>query len=287
MTIEQKNTIEYDSYEVISNKTLPDKQHIITIKAPQIVKSFKMGQFVHLQCAETLLMRRPFSIMSVDKKEGTFNIFYKEIGYGSTILSKKKAKSKINVIGPIGKPFMLTNKTIPILIGGGLGMPPIISMAQNLAFNNKYQPAVFLGSKLSLPFAPVDSNINFFKPEINKTIPIMDNWQILCRLASEYYKKGIFTGFVTDLADIYIKQLSQQQKKQIEFFACGPYPMLEVVHKLALKYNAPCQISVEEYMACGVGGCAGCAILIKKDGQLIMKRVCVIGPVFNSYNIFY
>jgi dihydroorotate dehydrogenase electron transfer subunit len=80
--------------------------------------------------------------------------------------------------------------------------------------------------------------------------------------------------------------LSPEQLQQVEIYSCGPHPMLEAVAQLAKEYDLPCQVSLEEFMACAVGGCAGCVVKVETDEGPAMKRVCVDGPVFNAYQVF-
>jgi dihydroorotate dehydrogenase electron transfer subunit len=98
--------------------------------------------------------------------------------------------------------------------------------------------------------------------------------------------EGVYKGYVTDLAKEYLDTLSKEDLSQVEVYSCGPQPMLEAVAKLARDYNLPCQVSLEEYMACAVGGCAGCVVEVQTDDGPAMKRVCVDGPVFDAQTVF-
>ena len=98
--------------------------------------------------------------------------------------------------------------------------------------------------------------------------------------------EGVYKGYVTDLAKKYLDTLSKEDLSQVEVYSCGPQPMLEAVAKLARDYNLPCQVSLEEYMACAVGGCAGCVVEVQTDDGPAMKRVCVDGPVFDAQTVF-
>ena len=91
---------------------------------------------------------------------------------------------------------------------------------------------------------------------------------------------------MTDLAEALIKALPGEQRNQVALYACGPTPMLAAVAALARRLHIPCQVSLEEYMACGVGGCAGCTVEVETDDGLAMKRVCVDGPVFDAAQVF-
>ncbi|MBT8112803.1 MAG: dihydroorotate dehydrogenase electron transfer subunit, partial [Gammaproteobacteria bacterium] len=110
---------------------------------------------------------------------------------------------------------------------------------------------------------------------------------IPARLASLQDYPGCHKGYVTDLGREWLGALPEAERKQTELFACGPEPMLEAAAKLAHEFNVPCQLCLEEFMACAVGGCAGCVVPFKENDKVIaMKRVCVDGPIFNAQNIF-
>ena len=117
-------------------------------------------------------------------------------------------------------------------------------------------------------------------------MPLLEDWGIPCRLASLQGYPGCYDGYITELARGWLDSLDDQQRSQVEIFACGPHPMLEATTRLASDYDLPCQVSVEEFMACAVGGCAGCVIEVQTEQGPAMKRVCVDGPVFDAYSVF-
>ena len=98
--------------------------------------------------------------------------------------------------------------------------------------------------------------------------------------------EGIYKGYVTGLAKDFLESLSSEELSNVEIYTCGPYPMLEAVSKLANEYKLPCQASLEEFMACAVGGCAGCTVEVQTQNGPAMKRVCVDGPVFEAQTVF-
>jgi dihydroorotate dehydrogenase electron transfer subunit len=117
-------------------------------------------------------------------------------------------------------------------------------------------------------------------------MPLLEEWNLACGLTSLQGFKGVYKGYVTDLAKEYLDTLSKEDLSQVEVYSCGPHPMLEAVAKLARDYNLPCQVSLEEYMACAVGGCAGCVVEVQTDDGPAMSRVCVDGPVFDAQSVF-
>jgi dihydroorotate dehydrogenase electron transfer subunit len=117
-------------------------------------------------------------------------------------------------------------------------------------------------------------------------MPLLEDWHVASRLSSLQGYPGCFEGYITDLARHWLEHLNPETRLSVEIFACGPHPMLEAVAHLAAEYHLPCQVSLEEFMACAVGGCAGCTVLVNTVNGPAMKRVCVDGPVFDAATVF-
>jgi len=285
MNKSHRDSIQVLDCQILAHYQFEGDQYILTIDSPEIAKATKPGQFVHITVSDALAMRRPISIMSVDVDNGTFDLLYKVVGEGTRQLAERKIGETLSVIGPIGNSFEMTDKKLPLLIGGGVGMPPMISIAQDIK-DSDYDPFVILGSEVPFPFTPELSKMGNPCPEASHTMPLLEGWGVACRLASLKGFKGVFKGYVTDLARTYLDALSAEDLAKVEIYSCGPHPMLEAVAKLAKEYNLPCQVSLEEYMACAVGGCAGCVVEVKTDTGPAMKRVCVDGPIFDATTVF-
>jgi dihydroorotate dehydrogenase electron transfer subunit len=228
--------------------------------------------------------------MRIDKQAGTVDFLYKVFGEGTALLAKRKVGEKLDVMGPIGKPFTLhTERPRPLLIGGGVGIPPMVFLADRLReLEGVYQPFVIMGSEVPFPFQSRPSQIMVpgMPDEVIAAMPLLEDWAIPSRLASLQGYPGCFEGYVTDLARRWLDALTEEQREEVEVFSCGPHPMLEAVAKLAAEYQLPCQVSMEEFMACGVGGCAGCVVEVLTDKGPAMRRVCVDGPVFDAKAVF-
>ena len=281
-----RDTISVNDCQVLAHYQFEADQYIITLESKEIADSTRPGQFVHLSVSGMLAMRRPISVMSVDADNGTFDLLYKIVGEGTKQLADRKIGDVLSVIGPIGNGFELTDRKIPLLIGGGVGMPPMIAIAQKIKDNAYYNPYVILGSEVPFPFEASQSSLNGFNSSKFYTMPLLEEWRVPCGLASLQDYEGVYKGYVTDLAREYLDSLSSSDLKEVEVFTCGPNPMLEAVSKLANEYNLPCQASLEEYMACAVGGCAGCVVEVVTENGPAMKRVCVDGPVFDAKTVF-
>jgi len=284
-----RNTLYVEQANLISHKAYQGEQYHMMLKAPETSAHAKPGHFVHIQCNESIFMRRPMSIMRSDSKNKMIEILYKVHGAGTDALSNKRIGEKIDLIGPIGQPFKMKGyKKRPLLIGGGVGIPPMIFLAEHIKNTTKnLKPLVLMGSEIPFPFKNQPSKIiiNEMPSDVTASMTLLEDWKIASRLTSLKDYAGCFGGHVTELADIWLEKLDPDQLEEVEIFSCGPTLMLKAVSKLAKKYNLSCQVSLEEYMACAVGGCAGCTVLIKTENGNEMKRVCVDGPVFEAKNV--
>ena len=284
-----RDTIVCEQAEILCHDAFDGDQYILRIQAPEIAKRALAGSFVHIQCDPSLPMRRPISIMRVDANTGWVELLYKVFGHGTALLAKRQAGEKLDLFGPIGVSFEIhADKTRPLLIGGGVGIPPMIFVADNLKSQKHYTPFVIMGSEVPFPFQTKPSTIMLpGQPDgVIACMPLLEDWGIASRLTSTQGYPGCFDGYVTDLARHYLDALDKDQLKQIEILSCGPTIMLKAVAELAKEYDLPCQVSLEEHMACAVGGCAGCVVEVRTEKGPAMKRVCVDGPVFDAYSVF-
>jgi len=281
-----RDTISVNDCQILAHYKFEADQYILTLESQEISQATRPGQFVHMSVSGMLAMRRPISVMSVDKDNGTFDLLYKIVGEGTRQLAERKIGDIVSVIGPIGNGFEVTENKIPLLIGGGVGMPPIIAMAQELKGNSLYKPYVILGSEVPFPFDASESKLNGYQSSKFHTMPLLEEWGIPCGLASLQNYDGVYQGYVTGLAKDFLDSLSSDDLSNVEIYTCGPHPMLEAVSKLASEYSIPCQASLEEFMACAVGGCAGCVVEVQTENGPAMKRVCVDGPVFEAQSVF-
>jgi dihydroorotate dehydrogenase electron transfer subunit len=231
------------------------------------------------------------SIMRADPKAGWIDILYKIHGSGTALLAERKLHDRLSLIGPIGVPFKQGDyRRRPLLLGGGVGIPPMVFLAEHMkALKIAAMPLVLMGSEVPFPFRPRPSQILVpgLPPEVIAAMPLLDDWGIPSRLTSLKGFPGGFEGYVTDLARAWLDPLHPAERAEVEVFACGPTSMLKAVATLAQEYRLPCQISLEEYMACAVGGCAGCVVQVLAEQGPAMKRVCVDGPVFEAASVVF
>jgi dihydroorotate dehydrogenase electron transfer subunit len=227
------------------------------VKASEIAKSAKAGQFLHVICGEKILLRRPFCVCDTDGDLVRF--IFAVRGAGTAELSKKLPGDVLDILGPLGTPFnpKLAAKNPPLLIGGGIGIFPLL--------------------KLSKEFAGHAHAILGFR---NKDAVILEKeFANSCEKLAITTDDGSFgeKGFTTDVAEKWLNY-----GKFGAIYTCGPKIMMHSVARLGEKFNIPVEASLEERMACGVGACMGCVVNLKNGKN---ARVCKDGPVFDAATI--
>ena len=280
-----------DDATVLSQEAFAGEQFVLRLKAPRTAAAAVPGSFAHLTCDTELPMRRPLSIMRADAGDGWIEILYKIEGTGLKLLSQKRAGDRVSVLGPIGNGFTPDPaRPRTLLVGGGVGIPPMVFLAEHLRERTdaRWSPLVLMGSEIPFPFRLKPSTV--LAPGIPDGViacmPLLEEWGIASRLASFADFPGCHHGYVTDLAAHWLRSLDREVLGQVGMFACGPTPMLQAAAKVASRFGIPCQVSLEEFMACAVGGCAGCTVRVMTPEGAVMKRVCVDGPVFDAQSVF-
>jgi dihydroorotate dehydrogenase electron transfer subunit len=285
---------------VLSQLAYDAEQFVLRLAAPKCAAHAEPGSFVALTCDSSIPMRRPLSIMRAHAGAGWIELLYKVVGAGLHALAARKTGDELSVLGPIGRPFVPhAERPRTLLLGGGVGIPPMVFLAERLSAHHRdprsggaalqgaWKPLVLMGSEVPFPFRTRPSKIILpgMPPATLACMPLLEEWGVPSRLASCRDFPGCFAGFVTELADVWLASLGSAELAEVEIFSCGPTPMLEACAALARRYAVPCQVSLEEFMACAVGGCAGCTVRVRTPEGPAMKRVCVDGPVFDAYTV--
>jgi dihydroorotate dehydrogenase electron transfer subunit len=288
---EHRGTIFVEDAELLSRQEFPGRQFVIRLHAPKCAAAATPGSFAHLGCDPRIPMRRPLSIQRVDARAGWIEILYKIVGPGLEALSQRPVGSLVGVMGPIGRGFAPSpSRPRALLVGGGVGIPPMIFLAESLRERSDadWKPLVLMGSEIPFPFQARPSTLLVpgIPDGVIACLPLLDGWNVPSRLATLAGFPGCYDGYVTDLAAAWLSSLDVRTLSEVELFACGPTPMLQATARVARRFGVPCQVSLEEFMACAVGGCAGCAVPVVTDAGLAMKRVCVDGPVFDANAVF-
>lgn len=288
---EHRGTIFVEDAVVLAQDPFPGQQYVLRLAAPETAARATAGSFVHVTVDPSVPMRRPLSIMRVDRDSGWIELLYKIHGHGLQHLASRRAGEHVNLLGPIGQGFTPhVERPRALLIGGGVGIPPMVFLADTLRERaaEGFRPLAILGSELPFPFRARPSTILVpgMPDGVIACMPLLDDWGVPSRLTTRSGFAGCHDGYVTDLARLWLARLDSATLAQVEIFSCGPTPMLQAVAALAREFNLPCQVSLEEFMACAVGGCAGCAVEVQTPAGPAMKRVCVDGPVFDASTVF-
>jgi dihydroorotate dehydrogenase electron transfer subunit len=286
-----RGTIFLEQARVLSQLAYDAEQFVLRLAAPKCAAHARPGSFVHITCDVAIPMRRPLSIMRAHGRGGWIELLYKVVGAGLHALAARKAGDEVSVLGPIGRPFAPhSERPRALLLGGGVGIPPMVFLAEWLIAENRaaWKPLVLMGSEVPFPFRTRPSKIILpgMPAGTLACMPLLEERGVPSRLASRSDFPGCFAGVVTELADVWLASLGSAELAEVEIFSCGPTPMLEASAALARRYGVPCQVSLEEFMACAVGGCAGCTVQVRTPEGPAMKRVCVDGPVFDAYTVF-
>jgi len=278
-----RNTLFEEEAEILAHIAHPGDQHVLRLHSPKVAAAAQPGQFVHLRVSPERPLRRPISLMLADSSKGTIDLLYKAVGEGTRLLATRKVGEKLPLLGPIGVPFDLTDrKKRYVLIGGGVGIPPMIFAAERL--RGLSPTVVFAGSEVPFPFALKPSTALLPGVSGNAILGIasLEERGIASRLASKAGLYGCYEGYVADLARDYLLALPEAERSRCALLSCGPHPMLHAVARLGRELNLPTYLSLEEHMACGLGGCAGCVVKTVDGGKEYYRRVCVDGPVFEA-----
>jgi dihydroorotate dehydrogenase electron transfer subunit len=285
-----RGTIFVEQASVLSHQAMLGAQHVLRLHAPRCAAKAIPGSFAHLQCHPLLAMRRPLSIMRAAAQDGWVEFLYKAVGHGTRLLADRLPGETLSLMGPIGRGFSPDpRRPHALLIGGGVGIPPMVFLADALrSMAPRPQPFVIMGSEVPFPFAPVDSRLEVagMPNAVSAAAPLLEDWGVPSRLASLRECAGCYAGYVTGLARLWLDARGPTSRHDVAVYACGPEPMLRAVAALAWEYELPCQLSLEEYMACAVGGCAGCTVPVHEQGSVFMRRVCVDGPVFDARTVY-
>ena len=251
------------SIKILSNDIVLPDTFLLRFHSPELAASARPGQFIMVKVNDRTdpALRRPFSICGTE--DGSIvKILYKVIGKGTEILSNKKPGENLPALGPLGKGFALSDQAKKIFyVAGGIGIAPLLYLYQK--------------TKLS--------NITFltgFRTSNEIIDPQKVGTQADNLIATDDGSMG-YNGRVTDLL---VEHLEQSEQKDICIYTCGPLPMLKAVRGICIRYNIPCQVSMETFMACGLGACQGCVIR-SNIAQSPYLHVCQEGPVFDINEI--
>lgn len=248
------------SSSVVKNQKLSSDMYELVFDKGSC-SGFLPGQFlqVHLNNCQSMLLPKPFSIFQ--ETSTTYSILYKIYGEGTRAMSLLKNGDVFEFWGPLGNAFNVFDHEKRALVAGGVGIPPIVALVEK--FNHlEGSWDVYLGGRTQHDILCID---------------------ILKSLGANLY---ISTDDGTLGHRGVITELFQKQASDYDqVYTCGPIMMEKIVSQICLEKNINCQVSMEEYMACGLGICVGCVVPIKDNSDIIYKRLCVEGPVIDANQI--
>ncbi|WP_257001026.1 dihydroorotate dehydrogenase electron transfer subunit [Terribacillus saccharophilus] len=251
----------HEHLEIISRETIAKDTVEMTFKGKMAQENILPGQFLHLLVGEgsNHMLRRPISIAGVDKQESTITIIFKLLGEGTNSLSKAEPGDQLDALGPCGQGYPVDELQMEhaLLVGGGIGVPPLYYLAQRL-YEKGIQVTMVAGFQ---------NKEQVFYEEAFRSLG--DYY-----LATDDGSAGE-KGFVTDI-------INKEAFHFDQFFTCGPTGMLKAVStQLA---NEEGFISIEQRMGCGIGACFAC-VVPAPDSESGYKKICKDGPVFRSKEV--
>jgi dihydroorotate dehydrogenase electron transfer subunit len=245
------------------------------------------------------LLRRPFSLAGrVDRSDGTveLHLIQRVVGVGTAWMGRLREGDPVSVIGPLGNRFTLPPVGgTALLVGGGVGIPPMLYLAEKLAGR---KGVVFAGA-LTRDLLPLTITDDGKAPSADDAEPQMN--------VAEFAKHGVsavlttddgsygFRGFVTQALEQYLDRHAGDSVPPI-IYTCGPEPMMRRVADIALSRGLECQIAVERAMACGMGTCQSCCIRVRKPDPAAVplpgkdwcwRLACTDGPVFRAADLLW
>lgn len=241
----------------------------VTVTSSEIATRARPGQFVEVAVgARDTLLRRPFSIARVTRQgaqAGTVEFVFDAHGPGTRWLADVQERQTLDLVGPLGNPFPVPNRPVScLLVGGGYGVAPLFFLGEELQK---------LGCRVDMIVGAADQD------RIHDAITAK-RMTASVTFTTEDGSMGV-EGRVTDVMDDVIASGNTDV-----VYACGPNAMLAAVTEVARRQELPCQVAVEEHMACGVGVCWTCVMPIRgRDGHVRNRRACIDGPVFSGRTI--
>lgn len=250
-----------ESAVILSQECIATDIYSMWIRTERVASQAVPGQFISMYTEDGgKLLPRPISLCEIEKEEGRIRVVYRVTGEGTGTeqFSKKRAGERIDILGPLGNGFPLKAAGTSMLIGGGIGVPPMLELAKQL------------GGRKALVMGYRDEQF------LSKEFAACGDYYIATEDGSAGTKGNVMDAIAGNhlSADI--------------IYACGPAPMLRAVKQYAEERNIVCYVSMEERMACGIGACLACVCQSKEiDGHSHVqnKRVCKDGPVFLSTEV--
>lgn len=264
---------------VVENHEVGPRLHLMVLRAPRIAASVAPGQFVHMKIPgmEGHILRRPFSVYSADAANGTLEILYQVVGFGSDRMTKLSPNDEVapELIGPVGHGWHAPEGAKrALLVGGGVGAAPLFMLFEDLVAAG-VDVTVVLGAQTESALVCR----NRYARVLSRAGSCAENAPLCSTDDGSFGRAGFCTSLVDD-----VLAAATSDGNPIDYMAvCGPEPLMRIVAGKAEEARIACQVSLEKRMACGVGACLSC-VVETTSGK---KRSCVDGPVFDSKDVMW
>ena len=279
---------------VVDQNALGSGIYDLTLKTTNIAKAAKAGQFVSVYSNDkSKLLPRPISLCGIDRDEDTIRLVYRVTGEntGTEEFSKLVMGDKIRILGPLGNGFTVEPGKKAFLIGGGIGVPPMLQRAKDIN-SGVVQTTGAVDTNTQEKGQTEEKQINGHGKKIcdmNIIMGYRDENTFLLDEFKEQADSFVATedGSVGTKGNV-IDAIKENGLEADVIYACGPMPMLRALKAYAMEHDMECYVSMEERMACGIGACLACVCKTKdKDAHSNVnnKRICKEGPVFNAKEV--
>ena len=279
---------------VVDQNALGSGIYDLTLKTTNIAKAAKAGQFVSVYSNDrSKLLPRPISLCGIDRDEDTIRLVYRVTGEntGTEEFSKLVMGDKIRILGPLGNGFTVEPGKKAFLIGGGIGVPPMLQLAKDIN-SGVVQTSGTVDANTQEKGQTEEKQINVHGKKIcdmNIIMGYRDENTFLLDEFKEQADSFVATeeGSVGTKGNV-IDAINENDLEADVIYACGPMPMLRALKAYAMEHDMECYVSMEERMACGIGACLACVCKTKdKDAHSNVnnKRICKEGPVFNAKEV--
>ena len=279
---------------VVDQNALGSGIYDLTLKTKNIAKAAKAGQFVSVYSNDkSKLLPRPISLCGIDRDEDTIRLVYRVTGEntGTEEFSKLVMGDKIRILGPLGNGFTVEPGKKAFLIGGGIGVPPMLQLAKDIN-SGVVQTSGAVDTNTQGKGQTEEKQINGHGKKIcdmNIIMGYRDENTFLLDEFKEQADSFVATedGSVGTKGNV-IDAIKENGLEADVIYACGPMPMLRALKAYAMEHDMECYVSMEERMACGIGACLACVCKTKdKDAHSNVnnKRICKEGPVFNAKEV--
>lgn len=279
---------------VVDQNALGSGIYDLTLKTINIAKAAKAGQFVSVYSNDrSKLLPRPISLCGIDRDEDTIRLVYRVTGEntGTEEFSKLVMGDRIRILGPLGNGFTVEPGKKAFLIGGGIGVPPMLQLAKDIN-SDVVQTSGAVDTNTQEKGQTEEKQINGHGKKIcdmNIIMGYRDENTFLLDEFKEQADSFVATedGSVGTKGNV-IDAIKENGLEADVIYACGPMPMLRALKAYAMEHDMECYVSMEERMACGIGACLACVCKTKdKDAHSNVnnKRICKEGPVFNAKEV--